>query len=89
MISLPQLIATLIEYLIGMAVVGLIGWVWALWVTVSTLRLHVAEHYVIKPELENIDKKMDLIRIQLVEILSTVHNMKGRLDQSSRGGDIK
>lgn len=70
----------LISYLIGPAVVGLVVWVWVLWMSHMNHKVHVAENYVRKPEIENLGKIMTDIQNQLSEVLKTVHELKGRME---------
>ena len=68
---------TLLNYLVGPSVVGLVVWVWLLWRSHMEHKVHVAETYVRTPELNKIQATMTAIQEQLSKILETVHELKG------------
>lgn len=45
---------------------------------VSAFKLHVAEHYVQKPEIDKMSNDVAEIRRGMTEILKTLHEMKGQ-----------
>lgn len=77
------------EYLTGVAIVGLIGWVWALWRSHMNFKVHIAETYVRHTEIEDVkesvkavDAKLDRAVVELTktlqEVLGLCHELKGR-----------
>lgn len=68
---------TLLQYLAGPAILGLIGWVYSIQRSHEAHKLHVAENYVRHPELTKMETVMSEIQHQLAEILKTVHELKG------------
>lgn len=55
-------VAELLLYLVGTAIVGLIGAVWKLYHDLNTLRLHVAEAYVSNRAMDEVKDEVRLIR---------------------------
>lgn len=68
---------TLLQYLVGPAILGLVAWVYSIQRSHEAHRLHVAESYVRHPELTKMETVMSEIQHQLAEILKTVHELKG------------
>lgn len=48
----------------------------------ADFKLHVAEHYVQKPEIQKIGQDVAEIRRDMTEILKTLHQMKGSQDRN-------
>lgn len=76
---------TLISIFIPIASAGIIGlvvWVWTLWISHNNHKLHVAESYAKKPEIESINTKLDTLRIymesQFRELFIAVSTLKGK-----------
>jgi hypothetical protein len=55
-------ILQLIVYLLGAAIVGLVGWVWLLWRDHHSLKVKVAEEYVRNWHLEEFRKEIHALR---------------------------
>lgn len=68
---------TLLQYLVGPAILGVIGWVYSIQRSLEAHKLHVAENYVRHPELNKLEVLMADVQKQLGEILKTVHELKG------------
>ena len=71
---------TLLNYLVGPAILALVGWVYSIQRSVEAHKLHVAENYVRHPEITKLETTMTEINHQLSEILKTVHELKGRAE---------
>ena len=71
---------TLLQALVGPAILGLFAWVYSIQRSVEAHKLHVAENYVRHPELTKMETVMTEIQHQLAEILKTVHELKGRME---------
>lgn len=84
-------IVKLIIDVMTVIVPALFVWVWALWVSHNRHKLHVAETYVRRPEVEEIEKKLDSMRLymqqQFSELLRTVYELKGRNGHKHDGSD--
>jgi hypothetical protein len=68
---------SLLQYLVGPAILGLVAWVYSIQRALEAHRLDVAERYVRHPELTKMETVMSEIQHQLAEILKTVHELKG------------
>ena len=68
---------TLLNYLVGPAIMALVGWMFYLQRAHDAHKLHVAENYVRHPELNKLEVLMSDVQKQLGEILKTVHELKG------------
>lgn len=68
---------TLLAYLAGPAIVGLIVWVWLLWKSHMDYKVYVADNYVQKADTAQTDTKMAKIEHTLEEILKIVYELKG------------
>ena len=77
-------IANFITSLLGALTVGLIAQVTYLTRRLSRLEVHVAEQYVSKPELASLDEKVTSVQTQLLEIVKTLHEIKGGMEGASR-----
>lgn len=68
---------TLLQYLVGPAILGVVAWVYSIQRSHEAHKLHVAESYVRHPDLTKMELVMKDIQHQLGEILKVVHEMKG------------
>lgn len=81
------------QILLGYASVlasALVVWVWALWRSHTDHKLHVAEHYVRRPEMDQIEQTLSdmkgYMESQFRELLKTVYELKGRNGHGNGSG---
>lgn len=81
---MTEQIANFVVALLGALTTGLIGQVTYLTRRLSRLEVHVAEQYVSKPELASLDEKMTNVQVQMLEIVKTLHEIKGGMEGAAR-----
>lgn len=76
------LLISIFGSVISAAVVGLVVWLWLLWLSHNAHKLHVAETYAKKPEIDSVNAKLDALRIymesQFRELFIAVSTLKGK-----------
>lgn len=76
----------LLESLAGAAIVGLIVWVWVLWLSHMNHKIEVANKfalYVQRADMTELNEKYNRIDNALQEIVKIVYEIKGRSSQGS------
>lgn len=74
------------EYLIGASIVGLIVWVWALWLSHMKHKVEVANKFAIylqRSDMIEVNSALSRMDASLQELVKIVYEIKGRSSQGS------
>lgn len=76
-----DILSHLLEYIAGAAIVGLIVWVWVLWLSHMNHKVEVAKTfalYIQRADMTDLDAKYTRIDNALQDIVKIVYQLKGR-----------
>lgn len=76
-----DMFTTIMEYLIDSAVCGLVVGLFSLWLSHMKFKIHVAETYTKTRTMEAVYHDLSAIRSQLSDMLSLLHELKGRVEK--------